>query len=184
MSLSVDLTNYFNHKNILSKNYHRNSDTVGINGFFITDSLFQGIKNNIKINNIDFIINGSEAKLDNIVCYSQVIDIESLFIPSQMALLGFSEFNSSIDKIIIKTRKDKIIKQFGFYNTFSIDFDTSVYNSLLGENIIGELKLKTNQMGRMNYYVFLIKDIGIKEKEFSVELPNNFDIHICAITLI
>ena len=184
MFFIVDLNKYFNHKNVFKNNLFETANNIGINGFCVTDKLFQGTRKNLIISNIDFNINGSETKLDNIICYSQVIDIESPFIPSKIALLGFSEFNSSIDKLIIKAGKRKIIKQFGFYNTFSIDFDTSVYNSLLGENIIGELKLKTNQMGKMNYYVFLIKDIGIKEKEFSVELPNNFDIHICAITLI
>ena len=175
----LDLKGLSNHKNIGLKD----NKNCGINSFFVLEDKLNCESFDIDRSGIKLKLLGAYNNFDNIICQSQIIKLKRENVLKKIFIMGFSEFNTSTDFISIKTSKRMFKKEFGFYSIFSADPELNDYNNIVNNFIIQTVKYKSNTGGYLCYYIGSLDLSNNKEKTISLTLPDNFDIHICSISL-
>lgn len=171
MFLNIDLKKLFNHKFFYEKE-PLNSE-IGLDGTYVLREEF---------NEIDY-FKISNNELDNIVCENQILEIDNYV--DKLHILGFSYWGSTNEYFEIKYLDGTIerikIPFIDWVMKSSVNYRTI---SWYGENIktVKQVISKGLLKHTVNFHHSITK-LNSKKMIKEIKIPDNFLIHIFAITL-
>ena len=168
--LKINLKELFNHKFI----YEDISDNnLGLEGTYVLQKDF---------NDIDF-FDMKQKKLDNVLCQNQILQLNKYV--DKLHILGFSYWGSTNEYLEIKyfdeTFEKVKVPFIDWVSKASINYRTI---SWYGENVktIKQVKSCGEQKHTVNFHHSITK-LDSKKMIKEIKFPDNFLIHIFAITL-
>jgi len=116
---TIDISNYFNHKMMFDpgKEIDICDDKEGVMGIGVFDKRFQFEQADKIIKGIRYKLNGSKSRYDNLISNRQEIDINIKTKKiKEISILGFNEFGSYRDDIILVSGNEELRNRFYFIN--------------------------------------------------------------------
>ena len=170
-AIITDLKKQFNHKFIYEKEVLKNE--IGLDGTYVLKE---------ELNDIEYFNIGTD-ELDNIVCENQIIEINNYV--DKLHILGFSYWGSTSEYLEIRYQDETVekikIPFIDWVMKSSVNYRTI---SWYGENIktIKQVTSKGLLKHTVNFHHSITKLVS-KKMIKEIKLPDNFLIHIFAITL-
>lgn len=176
--IKIPLKAACNHRLIVAQQPN-NKDDVGLDGLYINEADFK-FTNNAVIDEVEFDIN--IGKYDNVECAEQAIEIDAS--ADKLHVFGFALWGDtySVFKIVYENGvEDYVTVPFiNWTHTFSFNwFDMSS----VGGNIASHGVIASGEQVAPVYIHHITVDLPKHDKIKSIILPDNFCLHIMAITL-
>lgn len=168
----VELECHFSCKQMFERTDERGDDLS------VCDSRFRFGTRLKKLSKVPFQMFGIEAKLDNLLCEEQEVDMPE-FPAKKLLILGFAEYSTFTEKLILRYADGKI-KEIGFTFYGITENLESLYESELDSNTALAFRARGKFPQKMQYY---IASIDLDGPLSSVVLPLNPELHVAAMTL-
>jgi hypothetical protein len=179
---TIDISNYFNHKMMFDpgKEIDICDDKEGVMGIGVFDKRLQFEQADKIIKGIRYKLNGSKSRYDNLISNRQEIDINIKTKKiKEISILGFNEFGSYRDDIILVSGNERIKKSILFYQ-LSENIE-SLYECDKSDRCNIAFSAKSNGFAKIHYYYTIVHVDSHLDR---IILPNNIEMHIAAITAV